>query len=110
MRLPMFARIYLGVMVALAIASLVYRLGRRTLESLPEPSPLIAGALLVGLAIAAQHFPIPVAPQNKVDLSMAVYFAVLLLFGGAAAVGLVAISQLLGQGSLAFRTNPRNGV
>lgn len=110
MRLPMFARIYLGVMVALAIASLVYWHGRLPLESLPEPSTLIAGALLVGLAIAAQHFPISVAPQNKADLSMAVYFAVLLLFGGAPAVGLVAISQLLGQGSLALRTNPRNGA
>jgi signal transduction histidine kinase len=65
--------------------------------------------LFVLLAVIAQHFPLPIGPQRKVDASISVYFASLLLFGAAVAVLVVGLAQLLGQLTLAMRRNPSNG-
>jgi diguanylate cyclase (GGDEF)-like protein len=76
-----------------------------------DPVPHTYGlvALLVVLAVAAQHFPLPLTPSHKVDLSIGVYFACLLLFGTPTAVFLVAGSQLIGGVTLALRRNPDTG-
>ena len=68
----------------------------------------MAGALIV-LGAFAQQFYVPVAPRRKVDLSIAVYFASLLLLGAPAAMVSVGAAQLLGQSTLALRRDPRSG-
>lgn len=109
MRLPLKAHIFLGAMAAIAVGCLAKWLGGNPFAASPDRSAILAMVLLAGLGIAAQHFPLPVAPQNKIDLSMAVYFAALLLFGGASTLGIVAMCQLTGQGTLALRKNSRSG-
>jgi hypothetical protein len=51
----------------------------------------------------------PFGPQHKVDASIAVYFACLLLFAPPAALVLIGISQLLGQATLALRRSLTTG-
>ncbi len=60
-------------------------------------------AILVLLGIIATHFPLVVTPRYEVDVSTAVYFATLLLFGPPAAMLLNGASQLLGETSLGLR-------
>ncbi len=69
----------------------------------PLPTAYGVMALLVALAVAAQHFPLPLTPHYKPDVSAAVYFAMLLLFGAPAAMILVGLSQLLAGSSLSLR-------
>ena len=98
----------LGAVAALLAWSVMWR--GPLFPSLQSPIASSGSAfLLVLLAILAQHFPVMIAPSRKVDTSMAVYFAFLLLFGAPAAVGLVGLSQLVGQGTLALRRNPTTG-
>src|SRR6266511_1242412 len=105
--------IYLGLMALAAAGALFAWLKawrgpiRPSLQS--PPAGLGSVAFLVLLAVLAQHFPVMIAPNRKVDTSIAVYFAFLLLFGAPAAVALVGLSQLLGQGTLALRRNPITG-
>jgi signal transduction histidine kinase len=61
---------------------------------------------LVVLAVIAQHFPLAVGPQHKIDTSIAVYFACVLLFDTPEAVVLVGLAQVLGQSTLALRHVP----
>ena len=61
------------------------------------PSDYGQMAMLVALAIAAQHFPLTLTPQYKVDIAIGVYFTCLLLFGPPAAMILVGVSQVIGQ-------------
>jgi signal transduction histidine kinase len=75
----------------------------------PVPEGLGLIGLLLALGIAAQHFPVAIAPRRKVDVSAAAYFAALLLFGAPLAVALVGLSQLIGQLTLALRRNPATG-
>ena len=75
----------------------------------PVPVELGLAAELVVLAVVAQHFPMPLGPQHKLDTSIAVYFACLLLFDAPQAVVLVGISQLVGQATLALRRSPSTG-
>jgi signal transduction histidine kinase len=70
------------------------------------PTDLGLAIELVLLAVVAQHFPLPVGPQHKVDTSIAVYFGCLLLFDAPEAVVLVGVSQVLGQATLALRRIP----
>ena len=103
---PLCARVYLASVVLAAGGCLAY-----WLHAWRGPVPAAPGlmALLVGLAVAAQHFPLLLAPRCKVDVADAVYFACLLLFGAPLAILLVGASQLLGQGTLALRRSPTTG-
>jgi len=71
-------------------------------------------AVLVTLGATACHFPVELTSRFKTNASTAVHFAILLLFPAPQAVGLVGLSVLLGNGTLALRRNPsgqrRRGV
>ena len=106
MGFPVHAQVYLAVTTVLALGFLAGTIVRWR-GPLPSRYGLIM--LLVALAVAAQHFPLPLTPGHKVDLSIGVYFACLLLFGTPIAVFLVAGSQLVGGATLALRRNPATG-
>ena len=74
------------------------------------PNDYAQMAILVALAIAAQHFPLTLTPQYKIDIAIGVYFTCLLLFGPPAAMVLVGVSQVIGQLTLALRRQPRPGA
>ena len=71
--------------------------------------PLLV-ALLVALGALAQHFPLEAGPRRKVDTSVAVYLADVLLFGAALGTAVVGLTQLLGQGALALRRDETTGA
>jgi len=106
MGFPVRARVYLWLMTVLALGFLA---GAIACWRGPLPSRYGLITLLVALAVVAQHFPLPLTPSHKVDLSIGVYFACLLLFGTPIAVFLVAGSQLIGGVTLALRRNPDTG-
>jgi len=105
MGFPVRARVYLSCMTLLAIGFLAG--AARSRGPVPHTYGLVA--LLVALAVAAQHFPLPLTPGHKVDLSIGVYFACLLLFGTTVGIVLVGGSQLVGGATLALRRNPTSG-
>lgn len=74
-----------------------------------HPTSLGLVVLLIVLASVAQHFPVRVGRQRKVDVSASAYFASLLLFGAPLAVAVVGLSQLVGQSTLALRRNALSG-
>ncbi|HET7769837.1 MAG TPA: HAMP domain-containing sensor histidine kinase [Chloroflexota bacterium] len=71
---------------------------------------LVLVALLVALGALAQHFPLEAGPRRKVDTSVAVYLADVLLFGAALGTAVVGVTQLLGQGTLALRRDDTTGA
>jgi signal transduction histidine kinase len=73
------------------------------------PNDYAQMAILVALAIAAQHFPLTLTPQYKIDIAIGVYFTCLLLFGPPVAMVLVGVSQVIGQLTLALRRQPQTG-
>ncbi len=75
----------------------------------PTPTDPALALLLVGLAVAAQHFPFRLGPQHKANAAIGSYFAALLLFGPPTAMALTAASQLLGGITLHLRRNARTG-
>ncbi|MGH2354167.1 MAG: hypothetical protein ACRDJN_21385, partial [Chloroflexota bacterium] len=97
---------YLWLVLLAAGGLLVY-----WLRAWHGPAPTDVGLMLVmvGLAVAAQHFPLTLTPQYKMDLSIAAYFACLLLFGAPGAMLLVGLSQVLGQATLGLRRHPVSG-
>jgi signal transduction histidine kinase len=97
---------YIGVVVAAAIGLTLF--WSRTWTAPAFRSAGLA-ALLVVLASIAQHFPLPVGPQRKIDASISVYFASLLVFGAIEAIAVVGVAQALGQATLALRRNPQTG-
>src|SRR3984893_728367 len=62
-------------------------------------------AIVVLLGATACHFPVELTPRFKTNVATAVNFAILLLFPAPIAVGLVGLSVLLGNGTLALRRN-----
>ena len=104
--LPLRARAYVWLIAGLGVATLVAAAG---VGPVLATSELGLAASLLGLGILAQHFPLEVAPHHKIDMSLAAYFAALLLFPPAAAVVLAGLAQALGQASLALRRNPATG-
>ena len=70
--------------------------------------PVLMGVLIL-LGALATNFPVAVAPRYKADAAPAVYLAAVLLFSPAAAVAVIASSQLLGEGVLCLRRNPATG-
>jgi signal transduction histidine kinase len=108
-RAPALARGYLWLVALAAIA-----VQAALLVAWREPRPIglgLAGlsGLLVAMAVLAQHFPVVIGRDRKVDVSTAAYFACVLLFSPPLAVALVGLSQLLGQFTLARRRNPVSG-
>jgi HD-GYP domain-containing protein (c-di-GMP phosphodiesterase class II) len=61
--------------------------------------------VFVILGAIASHFPVELTPRFKTTVATAVHFAILLSFPAPIAVGLVGISVLLGNGTLALRRN-----
>jgi HD-GYP domain-containing protein (c-di-GMP phosphodiesterase class II) len=61
--------------------------------------------VFVLLGATATHFPVELTPRFKTNVATAVNFAILLLFPAPTAVGLVGLSVLLGNGTLALRRN-----
>ncbi|MDQ3703066.1 MAG: HAMP domain-containing histidine kinase [Chloroflexota bacterium] len=120
-RLPWQAQAYLCAIVALAGAVVGAALvpgvlgilgGAAAGEFAPGRSRAPLAYLVMGLvavAVATQHFPVFPGPGRKSDLSQAVYMTVVLVLEPALAVPVVAISQLLGQGTLALRHHPATG-
>jgi PAS domain S-box-containing protein len=102
-RLPGAARIYLWLTACAAAGFLAYWL---TVWRGPiRLDPLLLPLFISG--VVAQHLAVHIGPRRKVDASIAVYFASLLLTGGPVGVALVGVSQLVGQATLALRRNPQ---
>src|SRR5919206_280341 len=104
--LPLRAKLYVWLVAGLGVACL--GLAARAGPPL-APSQLGLAASLLVLGILAQHYLLEVALHHKIDMSLAAYFAALLLFPPAAAVVLVGVAQALGQATLALRHNPATG-
>ena len=104
--IPRSARLYLALLTLAAAALLAWWLAQW--RDWPPASPALAAALLL-LAVAAQHFPLEVAPGYKVTASSAAYVAALLALGPPAALALIAIAQLLGGLGLSLRRDPATG-
>jgi len=102
----MRVQLYFSLLLLAALGLVVAMLAR---PHDPFPTPYALMAVLMLLAVVAQHFPVRLAPSHKLDLSIAVYFACLLLFGTAVSVLLVGASQLVGGGTLALRRDPASG-
>ena len=97
-------RVYLLGIAAPAAAVLVLLLG------LPQASsdPVLA-AILVAIAVVAANFPVMIRKNYKVDATPAVDLALVVLFPAAAAVALVGLARILGDGTLFLRRNPNTG-
>jgi hypothetical protein len=102
---PVLGSVYLWTVALISIAVLAILAS----TSQGGPAPLGLAIELVLLGAIAQHFPLPVGPQHKIDTSIAVYFACVLLFDTPAAVVVVGVSQVLGQATLALRRVPGTG-
>ena len=103
---PFAGRCYIALVATLALGLWAWCAHRPHL-AMPDAPALLP--LLVGLAVAAQHFPLTLAPQHKTNAAVAVYFAALLIFGPMAGMAVTAASQLIGGGTLAFRRSRATG-
>jgi len=65
--------------------------------------------VLAAFGAVAVHFQLIVSPRVKFNLTMAFYFACLLLFAPAVAIAVVCVSRFAGEGVLAIRRNPLTG-
>jgi signal transduction histidine kinase len=111
MALPLTARVYLWLMVALAGGVLAGWLLVAPPPSLgPDAGHVIAVlGQLVALQVVAQHFALPLAERRKFDLSIGVQYAILLIAGAPLAVALAGLGEGLGQGTLALRRDRETG-
>ena len=75
----------------------------------PGPGDPALFFVLVATAVLAQHLPLHLGPQRKMNVVHGVYFAGLLLFGPPLGVTLAGAGHLLGQSTLALRRNPQTG-
>src|SRR5918911_4412789 len=105
--LPLRARVYVWLVAGLGVVTLAG--AARAAPVALSAGDLGLGVSLVVLGVLAQHFLLEVAPHHKIDMSLAAYFAALLLFPPAAASILVGLAQVLGQATLALRRNPATG-
>src|ERR1700716_148358 len=99
-------RAYLLATAAPAVAASWLLLG------LPPATPgdPVLMLLLVVLGAIAANFSIMVSPRYKTDAAPAIDLALVLLFAPGAAVALVGLSRILGEGSLSLRRNPSTGT
>jgi len=105
-RLPRAGWLFLGLTVLAGGALLAGSLIARP-ETLVVSRNLLA--LLLVLAVAAQHFPLEIAPGYKINAAGAIYFAAMLVAGTPVALLLTVTGQLIGGGTLALRRNPVTG-
>ncbi len=109
MKLSRRAVVYLGLVV-LGAAGLLFAWAQAWRGPVPAtPADFGLMAILVALAVVAMYFPLQLTPRYKVNVSIAVDFAFLLLFGVPVAMALVGAGLLLGEGTLAVRRNPVTG-
>jgi len=78
------------------------------LPSHTQADPILA-AVLVGLGAIAANFPVMVTKSYKADATPAVELAIVVVFPPAAAVALIGLSRLIGEGALCIRRNPAAG-
>ena len=104
MHLPLAARVYLYLVVGAAIGGLAAWMRAGPAEA----NAIVLGELVV-LAVAAQHFPLSVAPRRQFDVSIAVYFALVVLAPGPLGMALVGAGEAIGQLTLMLRRDPRTG-
>jgi putative nucleotidyltransferase with HDIG domain len=74
------------------------------------PGDPVLMLVLVLLGTAAANFPVMVSPRYKADTGPAIDLAFVLLFSPAAAVALVGLTRILGDGVLCLRHNPATGT
>jgi hypothetical protein len=103
---PAAVVIYICVVACGAVGLLTYL--TYAWRDVAAPKPGLVAMLIVAGALA-QHFYVPVSPRRKVDLSIVVYFACVLLFGAPGAMWSTGLAQLLGQTTLWLRRNPLTG-
>jgi putative nucleotidyltransferase with HDIG domain len=89
---------------AVAVALLLSDL---TPRSFGDPALM---ALLVLLGAGAANFSIMLSPRYKADAAPAIDLALVILFAPGAAVALVGLSRLFGEGMLCLRRNPSTGT
>jgi len=76
----------------------------------PVPGDPVLMVVLVALGAAAANFPVMVSPRYKTDASPAIDLALVILFPPAAAVALVGLTRILGDGLLCLRRNLATGT
>ena len=104
--MPRPARLYFTLLTLASVGLLAWWLARWA--AWPPASPWLAAVLLL-LAVAAQQFPLEVAPGYKITASSAAHVAALLALGPPAAVALIGAAQLLGGLGLFLRRDPATG-
>lgn len=70
--------------------------------------PVLA-AVLLGVGVLAANFPVMIRQNYKADAAPAIDLAFVVLFPAGAAVALVGLSRLLGDGIMCLRRNPATG-
>ena len=98
------AGLLLTAVPATAAAVLLLRV---TAPAAGDPALML---ILVVLGTAAANFPVMVSPRYKTDTGPAIDLAFVLLFSPAAAVALVGLTRILGDGILCLRRNPDSGT
>jgi HD-GYP domain-containing protein (c-di-GMP phosphodiesterase class II) len=92
-----------GIAMALVVGAVVALVGAHaTWHARITVEPAGLGLLLV-LAVSAVNFPLPATPRRRIDASVAVHFACLLLYGTPMAMAMVGLSSLVGRFILAVR-------
>ena len=87
---------------AAAITWLLFRSEQGTAD------PVLAGVLLA-VGVLAANFPVMIRKNYKADAAPAIDLAFVVLFPAGAAVTLVGLSRLLGDGIMCLRRNPTTG-
>ncbi|MBI3970071.1 MAG: HD-GYP domain-containing protein [Chloroflexi bacterium] len=108
-QLPLRARLYVWAVVACAAGFLAFWLHAwRGPAPLELPNLGLVGLLLV-LAMVASHFPLRVSRQYEVEVTNAVHFACLLLFGPVATMLVAGVSMCAGQVTSGLWNHWRSG-
>ena len=106
MKLPFRLRAFVWLTAAAAAAAELAWLrawhGSETLD-------ITLALILVGFAAGAVQFQLMISPRVKFNLTMAFYFAIVLLFPAPQAIAMVVVSRFLGEAVLSLRRNPLTG-
>lgn len=106
MKLPLRLRAFVWLTAAAAVLAQVAWV--RDWDGDLDVDVMLA-AVLVAFAAGAVQFQLMISPRVKFNITMAFYFAIVLLFPAPVAVALIVASRLLGEGLLAARRNPLTG-
>jgi putative nucleotidyltransferase with HDIG domain len=106
-QLPGAARLFIWSSAVSAAALFLWWLhawqGPGLAQVLTGPGRLPLLAILLALSVITYHVTLQVAPGHDVDVTEAMHFALLLLFGAAAGMALVALATLAGEVTLVAR-------